>query len=60
MNTLTCPVCGRRDSTLFVCSQCWPKVPAKDRHQLGEMHRRGQETTSKVAKIVRNLKAPKP
>lgn len=53
---MRCPVCGRQDRTLFVCSSCWIKVPAKDRVQLGNMHFRKLDTTSKVASIVRKLK----
>lgn len=51
-----CPVCGARHKTLFVCPSCWWKIPANDRRQLGTMHRNKQDTTSKVASVVRALK----
>jgi predicted amidophosphoribosyltransferase len=54
----TCPACGRHeDGVAFVCSACWARVPAPDRVALGGMLRRKASTTSKVAKIVRDLKA---
>ncbi len=54
---LTCPACGRPDGTIFVCSQCWQKVPPKDRAHLRTMRIRGQSTDSKLEKVVRELKA---
>lgn len=54
---MICPACGRDDRTLYVCAPCWAKVPARDKAQLRAMHVNRQDTTSKVAKIVRELKA---
>lgn len=53
-----CPACDSKmpKKTLFVCPDCWWKVPAKDREQLRAMHVRKQCTKSKLASIVRNLK----
>lgn len=58
MNTLLCPACGRTEHNVkFVCSRCWWKVPPKDRVALFDMDARGQDTKTKVEKIIRNLKA---
>jgi predicted amidophosphoribosyltransferase len=52
-----CPACGapmvRCD---FVCGTCWWKVPAKDRASIRAMRDRCQDTTTKLEKILRNLK----
>lgn len=54
-----CPACCRRDKSaeFFVCSVCWPRVPAKDRIQLNAMRLRGQDCRSKLACVVRKLAA---
>lgn len=56
---MNCPACNRimEPKTAYVCRQCWWKVPVVDRRMLGHMHRRKQNTDSKLAKIVRDLKA---
>jgi predicted amidophosphoribosyltransferase len=55
---MICPACGREQSgVVFVCSVCWWKVPPKDRAQIHAMQLRRQDTKTKLAKIVRNLKA---
>ncbi len=44
-------------SVVYVCGACWILVPTNDRVQLYAMHRRRQDVSSKLEKIVRNLKA---
>lgn len=64
-NPGACPACGgdmgRAGVTpgraVYICSSCWPKVPPLDRVQLYAMHGRRDDCGSKVAKIVRALKA---
>ena len=55
---MNCPACNRpiEPRTLFVCRRCWWDVPTKDRVSLHAMHNRNQDTSTKLAKIVRNLK----
>jgi predicted amidophosphoribosyltransferase len=58
MNPFICPACGRSEERVsFVCSKCWWKVPAKDRAQIRAMNLHRQDITTKLEKIVRNLKA---
>jgi hypothetical protein len=47
-------------NTLFVCRTCWPRVPAVERRAIASMHLNRQDTTTKLAKIVRILKAANP
>lgn len=44
-------------NAIFVCGTCWWKVPGNERRAINGMKIRGQETTSKLAKIVRVLRA---
>ena len=52
----TCPVCHAKTDTVFVCRECWFKLPAKDRQQLSSMHRKGQDVNSKYASCLKFLK----
>ena len=55
---MNCPACGQpMNGTIFVCSNCWWKVPPKDRALIRAMRLRKQDTTTKLAQIVRDLKA---
>ncbi len=56
-NVAGCPSCRRHDKSaeFFVCSVCWPRVPAPDRTQLNAMRLRGQDCRSKLASVVRKL-----
>lgn len=56
---MKCPACSGEiaDSDKFVCRACWHKVPAKDRVQFVNMWVKRIDVTSKLAKIVRELKA---
>jgi hypothetical protein len=54
---MKCPVCGKNENTILVCGACWWTVPVNDRRQFSHMHRHKQDTTTKAAKIIRNLKA---
>lgn len=52
-----CPACGaHRKGRIFTCEKCWREIPTNDRVQLAAMRRRGNETTSKLASVVRELK----
>lgn len=55
---MNCPACTKPipDKYTHVCPVCWQLVPAVDRVELYQMTARKQDTTSKVDKLVRNLK----
>jgi hypothetical protein len=57
-NPVQCPICSAPipEGKLFVCPDCWWEIPTADRRMLSHMHRSGQDTTSKVASVVRKLK----
>lgn len=53
---VNCPACRRPlNGKLYVCGDCFAKIPAKERVMLWAMHHRRQDCTSKVEKIVRIL-----
>lgn len=53
-----CPACkAPLRGRLFVCERCWWKTPTKHRVEIRSMWIRKQDTTSKLAKIVRHLVA---
>ena len=56
---MKCPGCGGQiePKCQFVCRACWVKVPAKDRISLANMWVKRLDITSKLAKIVRELRA---
>ena len=53
---MRCPACGQRDKTLFFCSSCWWKLPAKERQALERMHRLRLDSGAKIEKCVRILR----
>lgn len=56
---MKCPGCAGEieKNCQYVCRTCWPKVPAKDRVKLANMHVKRIDVTSKLAKIARELRA---
>lgn len=56
---MKCPGCtGKIEKTCqYICRTCWPKVPAKDRMKLTNMHVKRIDVTSLLAKIARELRA---
>lgn len=57
----TCPACGAPlNGRIFVCSDCWWRVPAKEWTAINSMRIAGVNTDTKLAKIVRILKEKKP
>lgn len=58
MKSTPCPVCSKPipKQHEFTCPACWWKLNAQDRVALGNMSKRGQDTTAKLASAVRKLK----
>lgn len=56
---MKCPGCAGEieKNCQYVCRTCWPKVPAKDRVKLANMHVKRIDVTTKLAKIARELRA---
>ena len=58
MSKAPCPICGKEiePETVFTCKACWWKLPAQERVMLGTMYRHGQDSTAKLASVVRKYK----
>lgn len=54
--TIKCENCGRPTQTIFVCPECFAKIPPKDRQAFRSMYINKQDTASKRASILARLK----